>query len=363
MQKLIFGSKRLVYLNSFGRKTLRKSHKAVSKLVVLLLVVCIFCIVGAGIFAYSFTRGNPFDFSGSQSANPIIEYATERGLSLDLVKKLESIGEYSNIISYENYLVNELVIMGEYANTDFIHGIVDSIVDDGVVTYEEYHWIMDPDDDYVINEIEMEKNTDPTDAYTSGLDLDDYNAIFTYEVDPNNQNEVNKILENIPNVNVRLWKNSDTRIPRGPESYVEPSLNDPLMIYLAKRSEIRWENNAAGKVGVLYVDGRTAYSHGEDDMTGSVEQPSYYFTTDRIGHCVESAIANIVILKLMNYQTKYCSGYISNNDGTIGHGWCEVIIDGDPYVVNFNILIPREDYYDHREWELDSSYDPDWYKK
>ena len=132
---------------------------------------------------------------------------------------------------------------------------------------------------------------------------------------------------------------------------------------MAERSEIKWENTATGKVGVLYVDGKPAFNYGDDDSGSIVEQPSFFFTHDRTGVCVDSSLANTVILKLMNYKTKFVSGDVPYNDGTMGHRWCEVIIDGEPYVVNYNIIIPREGYYENRGWNLDDSYNPDWYKQ
>jgi len=75
---------------------------------------------------------------------------------------------------------------------------------------------------------------------------------------------------------------------------------------------------------------------------------------------VDSSGANHVILKLMGYKSLLVEGEVP-----WFHQWNEAYIDGKVYVVDYNDVIPRNNFYDKNGWEITSpeEYDPEWYKK
>jgi hypothetical protein len=73
------------------------------------------------------------------------------------------------------------------------------------------------------------------------------------------------------------------------------------------------------------------------------------------------------------YKAVQVDGDVPDMNERIGHAWCEVFIDGKVYVVDFEIVSPRDWYY--REYDYNattiydnsrngySDYDPNWYLK
>jgi hypothetical protein len=222
----------------------------------------------------------------------------------------------------------------------------------GYLNGERVSKASDIDGDGIVNWDEVNLfHTDPNKIDTSGLGLDDFNAVYTYNIDPNNQSAVEAFLNKLPNVTANLW---DPIKVGGfsTKNYVNKSLADPLIQYLALRSEIEWKDSARSE-GALLVDGSPIWN-GVDTHVDKAVQPSYYFTHGRNGDCVESTIAGMTVMKSMGYKAIEVGG--------MGHDWFEVIVGGKVYVQTYNSLYLRENFY-RVGWVPDSNYDPDWYLK
>jgi hypothetical protein len=187
----------------------------------------------------------------------------------------------------------------------------------------------------------------------------DFHEINTYGTDPNNATDDQVILANLPNVTVKQW---DIIKVGGfsTENYVNKSLTDPLIQYLAHRSEIRWSDDAR-KGGILFVDGAPIHN-GSENNVDKVVQPAFFFTHGRNGNCVESNLTCTAILKLMGFKTIEVRQDAPADIG-VGHTWSEALIDGKVYMVNYGGINLREGFYEKHGWVPNSSYDPEWYLK
>lgn len=267
---------------------------------------------------------------------------------------------------------------------------------DEVVVYHADPFNRDTDGDYVSDGLEANVyHTDPVKMDTSGLGIDDFNAIYTYEVDSRNQTAVKELLQKIPNVKARNWNYYGDEVVIGSqrgalrgdgdvvyfddEVIANISIRDPLIKWYAERSEIKWEPGVMSFAGVTI--GRLSIN-GEDPCLGTLnigegprwaQIPAYFLTHGRKGCCAESALTNLVILRLMD-GGKYKAVEIGGTVGEIGHGWCEALIDGKVYVVDYVFVCPREIFYEkspniNATTIYDSSiegyrnYDPDWFAK
>jgi hypothetical protein len=295
------------------------------------------------------------------------------GLPQNIIEKLKPIGTNGFLNNSALNLVFALQLIKNYTNSAVVANALDSILADGSVNDNEVAAFGDLDHDYISNRLEVEKyHTDPTKADTSSLGIDDFNAIFTYGLDPNNRTQIQQFLAAVPNVSPRQWfiyyggvgdtsdevfvgtqTNSTTSADA---SIVEVSMRDPLIQWYARHSVITWDN--VSKTGNLLVNGTSVW--GSYDYGAN---PSYYFTHGRIGRCGDTTLATMSILNLMGYKTLEVTGWAPSNGTLQDHVWCETIIDGNVYVVNFGELIPRGNFYQLNGWVISESnnYNPDWY--
>ncbi len=200
----------------------------------------------------------------------------------------------------------------------------------------------DTDGDSVRDGLEVKKyGTDPLKIDTDGGGVDDLNEIFTYGMDPNNPNDDLEFMEKIPQVKARAWseewlalwydevtghltldkmrEEENVQLNRFYEKHIIISMRDPLIRWYAERTEIRWETDSEEReVGKIYTDGEPIYLPPQEGFAPSLGV----------------------------------------------HGWNEVYIDGKVYIVNYNDVIPRDDFYARARWEIISiDYDPNWYKR
>ena len=217
----------------------------------------------------------------------------------------------------------------------------------------------DTDGDYVNDYLEVERyRTNHLKIDTDDGGVDDFNEIFTYGMNPNDPNDDEEFMEKIPNVEVKNWFiNGGT--PHSFEKIVVISIRDPLLQWYAERTEIKWETDSEGRrIGRLFTDGTPIYDEGKPAVACP---PSFYFTHERRGSCVTSSEANHVILKLMDYK---CILVFGETPRYTYHQWNEVYIDGNVYVVDWNDVIPRDNFYGKNGWKITSlDYDHEWYKK
>lgn len=221
---------------------------------------------------------------------------------------------------------------------------------------------IDTDGDYVRDDIELEKGTDPLKIFTFG-EIDDFNRIYTYDLIPYDSNVDEEFMNDLPNVEARLWDHDDGKVGVYlTETYLKISIRDPLIKYLANTGEIRWDNG--NDEGTLFVNGEEIFGYYENPKHPP-RQASYFFTHGRTGKCGEANRATMAILELMGYKTLSVVVKIHHDDGTTdGHVVPETVIDGKPYIVKFSHIIPRDNFYEENHWEIvNSDYDPDWYKK
>ncbi len=253
---------------------------------------------------------------------------------------------------------------------------------DGLTNYDElikYHTNItkpDTDGDYILDGIEVEKGTNPLKIYTYE-GLDDFNLLYTYPHYFRNitnetmtKEDMKKFLDMIPNVEPRYWLVDDGgRYLKGKITYV--SMRDPLVQWFAKNKfHIRWEDDPEyGKKGHMMLGNEPLFLVYGTDPNKSLVPPAYYLTHGRRGICIESAVANSVLLLLKGYDSTLAGGDASPNNGIDhpDHEWVETNIDGKIYIVNYNRVVPREDKngvntYEKWGWKPESDYDPNWYK-
>lgn len=242
----------------------------------------------------------------------------------------------------------------------------DKLIDhdrDGLNKYDEEHIYhtddsnIDTDWDYVRDDIEIAKGTDPTQIYSFGSKIDDFNRLFTYPdyLNPDNVNRDDAFLKMIPNVKAKEWKSdeggvsfkqSTQRVAR----VLEISEKDPLIRYLVENTEIRWSDEDHAQV---FVDGEPIWKEYKER---SGVNPSFYFTNGRYGNCGDSSLVNFNLLKLRGDKPQGVSGideygqYNSDYKGC-GHGWVEFEKGGQKYVLNFNSVMPAEEWYGKIKWK------------
>ncbi len=296
--------------------------------------------------------------------NPVDAYASN--LPPNIIQKLKPLGNkgYLNqgyLNQSERDLISSLEDLHEYVNSSAVADALDVILWDGGVTDSEVAAFRDLDHDFITNTLEIEKyHTDPTRVDTSGLGIDDFNAVFMYGLDPNDYTQIQQFLAAIPNVSAsqcNLAFGGLTNV-MGNEEIIEVSARDPLVQYYARHSSIIWNNTTNS--GQLLVDGTPIWrSYGYSGY------PAYYFTHGRAGICEDTTLATESILRLMGYQTIEMFGSVPDNGTMDSHVWCETAIGGQVYVVNYGELFPRAGFYQRSGWVISNTdiYDPDWYKK
>jgi hypothetical protein len=300
-----------------------------------------------------------------RTSNPVEDYAKSKQLPPEIIEKLKLLDANLKPNSYKE-MIDELSNIAEFLNTSSVIQIIDSMVKDGKITYEELQQIRDIDGDYVSNNLEIaEYHTNPMKIDTDGGGVDDFNEIFTYKMNPNDPKDDAAFMKKIPNVVAEHWNPLDGDTPSSRNKYVNISMRDPLVQYYAKKAEIKWTDNPNGKIGTLFVDGTVIWHGVGEPEERSLDQPSYYLTHERTGHCADSSVTGLAILKLMGHKAITVDGKVPVNNTVAGHEWVEAYIDGKVYVVNFNYVYPREGFYEKYGWtiEIDSSYDPNWYQK
>ncbi len=297
------------------------------------------------------------------------------GLPQSVIQKLKPLETNGKLNNSALNLIFALQRVQNYTNSPVVTNALDSILADGGVNDNEVSSFGDLDHDYISNTLEVDKyHTDPTKTDTSGLGVDDFNAIFTYGLDANNKTQIQQFLAAVPTVTPRQWyisfggvgDTSDTVFVGSPlnstastdAATVEVSTRDPLIQWYARHAAIRWDN--ASKVGYLLVNGTPiwgSYAYGGN--------PSYYFTHARIGRCEETTLATMSILELMGYMTIEVKGTAPSNGTQDSHTWCETLVGGTVYVANFGVLTPRENFYQKNGWTIadTSDYNPNWYLK
>jgi len=239
----------------------------------------------------------------------------------------------------------------------------DKPIDNGEPALRPYG---DEDGDYIPNQKEIELGTNPHRIDSDGGGVDDFNEVYTWSLNPNNPKDDEEFIKNLPNVGeARHWELEDGGegdvAGYSTKKYVEISMRDPYIQWLAERAEIRWETRAGTKYGKFYVNGEeVCKEYGREPR--SIDQPSYYFSHERKGNCVISSLANLTVLKSMNLKAVMIDGKIPYNNELTPHGWVEAYIDGEIYVVNFNSIYPREDFYEKNGWKTPDDYNPQWYK-
>ncbi|MBU1941605.1 MAG: thrombospondin type 3 repeat-containing protein [Candidatus Thermoplasmatota archaeon] len=242
---------------------------------------------------------------------------------------------------------------------------------DGLTDYDEinvYHTDphnIDTDGDYIRDDLEVKVyHSDPLKIDSDGGGMDDFNETFTYPhygMDPNNPEDDAEFIKKLPNVIARRWEDSDGGVGIfTTKKYIDISTRDPLINYLAKTAEIRWE----GDKGTLFVNGEKI--HGGGNVSEHLpKQPSYFFTHERRGICGDVNRAARSILESMGYDSISVVVKIDHGNGQeVGHIVPETVINGKPYLVNYNNIIPRGNFYEENGWRIISpDYDPNWFEK
>lgn len=200
-------------------------------------------------------------------------------------------------------------------------------------------------------------HTDPHTADTDGGGVNDFHEVFTYSnMDSNNPKDDHELIAKLPHVEAKLWNPHKIGI-KSEEDYVKLSLTDPVLNDLAKHIQIKWADNTK-KIGSLLVDG-SPIATGHPSNTEFVSQPSYFFTHDRNGDCVESTLAELAILRLNGFR----SIIVPMSKPDVRHMAPEALIDGNVYVVNFGSIFSRDVYYKNTGFVPDPGYDSEWYLK
>ncbi len=270
----------------------------------------------------------------------------------------------------------------------------------------------DSDGDYVMDGIEVRNGTNPLKMDTDGDGIDDFNELFTYNMDPTDPADCLEFMQNIPNVEVNGVKYNDgwgDIIQSGKpgnrtEVIREISLRDPLVQWFANNTEIvpfedegimeikiprkyislpdnstdinlptiqeiKWFSDYVNN-GIIEKNG-TKYERIIFSSEGNKESifPAYQLTHGTNGGCVPTSQYTGSILELKDYKVLYLGGKVPMRflDKKIGHSWLEAYKDGKVYVLSSagGHLIPRNGFYEMNGWEISSyyDYDPNWYEQ
>ena len=221
----------------------------------------------------------------------------------------------------------------------------------GMTYYGDY----DLDCDGVSDKLEVKVyGTNPRDKDTDGDGINDYNEIFIYPdyLDPLNASDAQPFIDMLPNVmaNYTDWVNGGTS-NNNCKRIVDISLNDPLVKWYADHTSIVW----SGTSGQLKINGERFFQEYTwyAVPVGCLMTPAYYFTSGRNGDCINVAEALYVVMKLKGYQCVIVTGMV----GDWGHAWTEVKIEGTIYVLEYNVVVPADEFYTaHPDWVIEKRY-------
>ncbi len=331
----------------------------------LLLGGILLAVIGLSVVFGAYTLLNN---GGHHSSNPVEKYTD--GFPDDIKDMLMPLGENGTIDGNAMAVINELQLLKDHVYIDkpLVKDVVSGIMSDGKVSGAEALWtITDVDQDGIINSLEINTHhTDPTNIYTSGKNLDDFNGIYTYPgIDLRNGTAVDEFLAKIPNVVARSWEPTDGGTYKTDNQIIKISKRDPYIQYLAQKSEVKMFNSTDG---FLIVDGSPL--HGRYDknyndvhnasLTIPPGQPSFFFTHGRTATCDPTADATVVILQLMGYKCRVVVGENSVSQ----HAWPEVLIDGKVFVVDYGKIYPIEKFQEKYGYvPREDDYDPDFFDK
>lgn len=219
----------------------------------------------------------------------------------------------------------------------------------------------DADGDYINRTIELEHGLDPKDAYSHG-GVHDFLRLYVYPHFFTDKNvTIHDFKEAIPDVEPKYWNNTDGGFYEEGK-YTNISLVDPLFQHYADKVHIEWKDNEQyGKIGHLRLDDSPVFKkYGRYNSSRSMAPPIYYLTHGRKGICVTSATANDAIFKYKGCPSTLVQSLVSGD----GHTSVEVEIDEEIYVVNYNLVAPREDldgntFYVNKGWDT-RDYNADW---
>ncbi len=291
--------------------------------------------------------------------NPVVKYAREKNLPPEIIKKLKLIDNKNGLYTIELEVVDELVDLGEYRNTPQAESAFDSMIEDGEITYEEWQGFLDLDRDWVRNSLDP----NPIKVDADGGGLDDFNEIYTYDLNPNNPEDDKELIAKVPDVEPLPVDAMDGGTYPHKGKRPEISMRDPLVRWYAEHSHIEWETSPEGyRQGRLHIEGSPGYVQSSESNL-----PAYQLKYGIVRSCNPSSIVHTSLLRAMGYKTLTVSGKVPDTDspsGWEGHGWTEAYIDGKAYVADFLRIIPREIVYDEWGWVIsdDTGYNPDWYK-
>jgi hypothetical protein len=227
----------------------------------------------------------------------------------------------------------------------------DGFVYNGMTYFGDY----DLDYDGVSDKLEVKVyGTNPMNKDTDGDGIDDYNELFIYPdyLDPLNSSDAQLFIDMLPNVtaNYTDWVNGGTS-GNNLGRIVNASLNDPLVKWVAEHTSIAWE----GMSGWLTIDGEPFFQGYALNVVpiGALMTPAYYLTHGRTGACGDTAEAIYVTMKLKGFQCVLIYGTV----GDELHGWVEAKMGDTIYVINYNSVVPADDFYlAHPDWAIEKRY-------
>lgn len=228
----------------------------------------------------------------------------------------------------------------------------------GSFTYEGILLGVNEGDDYdgdgISDRIEYwQLHADPEAIYTNNNPIDDFNAVYTYGLNPLNSTEIAEFMDRIPNVEAKVWVSLDKEWIAGGRlltegEVVEIGMRDPVVQYYARQVSIEWQD-AGHNIGSLKLNSQPLFVSYEVTDAMSV---SYYFTHGRKGGCGKVNMAHAAVLSLMGYKSKCLWGAVESGES---HGWAEVVIDGVNYVVSYNLIAEADNFYRDNKWTINGS--------
>jgi hypothetical protein len=303
----------------------------VSKVTALLCSVLLIVVVFVSCFIF-LTSG----ISGNDDAtsNPVESAARQKGLPDEVVRILSPLGENGTMGAmggYTGLILDELSVLGKEAGSPLVLESLKEIVSDKFVSGTEAVRFSDVDQDYIINK----EDPAPANPDVSGTGIGDYVLKYFYHVDPTNKTAVSELLKNIPNVEVYPLEVLQGGTPFTIQKYIDTAIRDPIVKYYAGKTSISWIDSDHGN---LMVDGKDVFAKYSEG-----HQPEYYLTKgERTGLCSDSAAVNTALLKLNGYDAKVVR---MKGDGISKHVVSEVTINGKEFVVDFNGVLPKGEYY------------------